>query len=407
VTRRAGAAATAAVFTFGTFASGLLGLACKRTAGEPLLVEVKRDDMVVGIEVTGVLEAVDSTDIKPPPLPGVWNFKIANLAPEGQEVKAGDPIVAFDASDQIRELENMRNEAEAARKKLDKKRDDAQLARRDNELKIAEAEAALKKAQLKTDAPPDLVASVAQRTVELDARSAQLALDAANNRARQSRQSDGEEIQRLTEKLAYAKQRVEELQQRVAKMQVKAPRGGTIVYPANEQGEKHKVGDGVWRMEDVLQVVGLGRMLGNGQVDEVDMARLADRQAVVLRLDALPDVQLRGAVSSIAKSVQAKSNTDPSKVVKLKIAIDETKVPLRPGMRFRGQVETAHLTRVVQVAADAVFVTPDGPVAYRKAAGGLERVRLSLGRRTATVIEVVSGLAPGDRVSRVDPEVAR
>jgi len=400
VTPRARAAIAAAV------AAAALA-ACGRAAGEPPLVEVKRDDLVVGVEVTGVLEAVDSTDIKPPPLPGVWNFKIANLAPEGQEVKAGDPIAAFDASDQIRELENMRNEAEAARKKLDKKRDDAQLARRDNELKIAEAEAALKKAQLKTDAPADLVASVAQRTVELDAQSAQLALDAANNRAEQSRRSDGDEIQRLTEKLSYARQRVDELQERVAKMQVKAPRAGTVVYPANEQGEKHKVGDAVWRMADVLQIVGLGRMLGNGQVDEVDMARLADRQAVVLRLDALPDVQLRGTLSSIAKSVQIKSQTDPSKVVKLKIAIDETKAALRPGMRFRGQVETEHLPRVVQVSADAVFVTPDGPVAYRKTAGGLERVKLSLGRRTATAIEVTSGLAPGDRVSRVDPEVAR
>jgi hypothetical protein len=105
--------------------------------------------------------------------------------------------------------------------------------------------------------------------------------------------------------------------------------------------------------------------------------------------------------------VQAKSDTDPSKIVKLKIAIDATKVPLRPGMRFRGQVETEHVAGVVQVPADAVFVTPDGPVAYRKTTGGLERVRLSLGRRTATAIEVRSGLDAGDRVSRSDPEIAR
>jgi HlyD family secretion protein len=388
-------------------ALGALGPACGHTAGDPPLVEVKRDNLVVGVEVTGVLEAVDSTDIKPPHLPGVWTFKIANLAPEGQDVKSGDPIAAFDASEQIRELETMRNEADAARKKLDKKRDDAQLAGRENELKIAQAEAALKKAQLKTDAPADLVASVAQREVELDAESAQLALDAAKHRAAQSRQSDGEEIQRLTDKLTYASQRVDELQQRVARMQLAAPRAGTIVYPARDQGEKLKVGDSVWRLDDVLQIVGLGRMRGNGQVDEVDMARLADRQAVVLRLDALPDVQLRGAVESIARSVQAKSNTDPSKIVKLRIAIDETRAPLRPGMRFRGQVEAEHVTGVVQVPADAVFVTPDGPVAYRETGGGLERVRLSLGRRTATAIEVTSGLSPGDRVSRVDPGVAR
>lgn len=383
------------------------GLACGRAASGPHLADVRRDDLVVGVEITGVLEAVDSTDIKPPPLPNVWNFKIANLVPEGQEVKAGDPIVAFDASDQVRELESMRNEAEAARKKLDKKRDDAQLARRDNELKIAEAEANLRKAQLKTDAPADLVAPVQQRQVELDAQGARLALDAANNRAEQTQRSDSEELQRLTEKLTYAKQRVEELEQRVARMQVTSPRAGTIVYPANDQGEKHKVGDGVWRMEDVMHIVALGHMRGDGRVDEVDMARLADRQPVVLRLDAMPDVQLRGTVASIARTVQAKSNTDPSKIAKLKIALEATSVPLRPGMRFRGQVETDRVAGVVQVPADAVFATPDGPVAYRKTAGGLERVRLSLGRRTATAIEVKSGLEAGDQVSRSDPELAR
>lgn len=382
-----------------------VALACS-AGGEPTLVEVKRDVLVVGIEVTGVLEAVDSTDIKPPPLPNVWNFKIASLAPEGQEVKPGDPVIGFDASEQLRELESMQNEAEAAQRKLEKKRAEAQLARRDDELRIAEAEANLRKATLKTDAPSELLASVQQRQLELDEQAARLALDAARNRAEQGQRSNADEIQRLNEKLTYAKQRVDQLQKTVAQMQVKAPRAGTIVYAAGEQGEKHKVGDSVWRMQDILQIVGLGQMLGNGEVDEVDMARLAANQRVVLRLDALPDVQLQGSLASLAQSVRARSAADPSKVVKLKIAIDPTTAPLRPGMRFRGQVETERLAGIVQVAADAVFVTADGPVAYRRTASGFERVRLSLGRRTATAIEVVSGLAPGDRVSRVDPEAA-
>jgi HlyD family secretion protein len=387
-------------------AAAAIGLACSQAGGEPPLVEVKRDHLVVGVEVTGVLEAVDSTDIKPPPLTNVWNFKIASLAPEGQEVKPGDPVISFDASEQLRELENMQNEADAAQRKLEKKRDDAQLARRDGELQIAEAEANLRKATLKTDTPSDLVASVQQREVELDAQAATLALEAARGRAESSQRSNADEVQRLTEKVTYTKQRVDQLQKSIARMQVTAPRAGTIVYAANEQGEKHKIGDNVWRMADILQIVGLGHMLGNGEVDEVDMARLAANQRVVLRLDALRDVQLHGKVESLARSVQPRSPADPSKVVKLKIAIDPTTVPLRPGMRFRGQVEIERVASVVQVAADAVFVTAEGPVAYRKTSGGLERVRLSLGRRTATAIEVVSGLAPGDRVSRIDPEAA-
>jgi HlyD family secretion protein len=380
----------------------VLLVACAH-AGDVSTVEVKKDDLVIGVEVIGELEAVDSTDVKPPPIPDMWDFKIAQMAAEGDEVKAGEPVIAFDGSEQMRDLENMQNEADAAQKKLDKKRDDAALARRDDELKIAEAEATLRKATLKTSTPNDLVASIEQKEVALDEQSAKLALEAANQHAAAAKRSDEEELQRLTEKATYAKHRVEELQHSIAKLQVIATRPGTIVYPTNWQGEKHKVGDSVWRMEDVMSIVGLGKMVGAGQVDEVDIAKVDVNQPVTLRLDALPDVQLKGHVESIAKSVDRKSQADPSKVIKLKIAIDPTKEPLRPGMRFRGQIETEKLPAVVQVPADAVFVTPDGPVAYRESGGTLERVKLTLGRRNASAIEVKAGLAPGDRVSRTEP----
>jgi hypothetical protein len=75
-------------------------------------------------------------------------------------------------------------------------------------------------------------------------------------------------------------------------------------------------------------------------------------------------------------------------------------------MRFRGEVETERLSAVVQVPAEAVFVTPDGPVAYKATGDEVTRVKLTLGKRNASMIEVKAGLAPGDRVSRVDPEEA-
>ena len=383
----------------------LFAFACSKRAGELQFADVKRDDLVIGVEVTGELAAVDSTDIKPPPLHDIWNFKIANMATEGDDVKPGDPVIAFDASEQIRTLETMKNEADAAQKKLEKKRDDAALARRDDELKIAEAEAGLRKATLKV-APSDLQAAVDTQTVKLDEQAAQLTLAGAKYHADAAKRSDAQEIEQLTQKAEYAKHRVTELQKNVMAMQVVAPRAGTIVYPVSYEGEKHKVGDSVWRMEDVMQVVGLGKMVGNGKVDEVDIAKLTVGQVVTLRLDALPDVQLKGKVESIAKSVSSKSQTDPSKVAKLKVTLDVTTQPLRPGMRFRGQIETEKLPQVVQVPTEAVFVTPDGPVAYRKTASGVERIVLKLGRRSTSAIEVLSGLAPGDRVSRTDPGAA-
>ena len=329
----------------------------------------------------------------------------AELATEGVEVKEGDPIVGFDPSEQMRTLESLANDADAAKKKLDKKRDDAALARRDEQLAIAQAEASLRKSSLKTTTEKDLVATVDQKVLELDEQLAKLALDQAKNKSERASRSDNAEIKSLADHHEYLAGRVKELQTNIAKMAVKAPRAGTIVYPTNWRGEKKKVGDSAWRMEAVLQIVGLSKMVGKGEIDEIDIARVALNQQVSLKLDALPDVQLRGAVEEIAKSVAPKSQADPSNIVKLKIKVDAPpNVPLRPGMRFRGEVETERLAGVVQVPAEAVFVTPDGPVVYRSTSDGLTKVKVTLGKRNATAIEVKSGLAPGDRVSRIDPE---
>jgi HlyD family secretion protein len=373
--------------------------ACRGGRGEHQLVEIKRGDLTVGVVVTGELAAVDSTDIKPPAV-DMWNFKISSLVPDGTEVKQGDPVVGYDASEQMRELQTMMNEAEAAKKKVEKKVADAALARREEELAIANADAALRKVALKTTTPGELVASIELKTLQLDQKVAEISLQMAKNKAAQQKRSDDAELASLREKFTYAAGRVEQLQKNLAKMEITAPRAGTIVYPTSWNGEKKKVGDNVWRMEVVLQVVGLDKMVGNGSVDEVDVARVAKVQGVTLRLDALPDVQLRGKIESIARSVRARSHENPSKVVDVKIALDATTAPLRPGMRFRGEIETERVPNVLLIPADAVFVTADGPVAYRESGSGLETVKLELGKRSTTMIEVKSGLAPGDRVTR-------
>jgi len=382
----------------------VLAPGCGRAIDEDELVTIERADLVIGVEVSGELAAVDSTDVMPPGLPDVWNYKIASLADEGAELKAGDPVVSFDASELQQELENMRNELDAAAKKLEKRKADAALARRDEALRLEEAEAALRKATVKAEAPAEQTAAIELEIGRIDRRIADMALERARNRSAQVQRSDMAELASLSEHHAYVARRVALIEQHVQRMEITAPRAGTVVYPTSWRGEKRKVGDAVWRMQAVLQIVGLDRMIGKGVVDEVDVARVAAGQPVSLRLDALPDVQLHGKVTAIARGVRARSQTDPSKVVGVELELtDQGKHPLRPGMRFRGEVEIARVPAAVVIPADAVFVTPDGPVAYRHDADELTRVALTLGRRSADRIEVVKGLVPGDRVSRFDP----
>ena len=185
-------------------------------------------------------------------------------------------------------------------------------------------------------------------------------------------------------------------------MTVMAESGGTVIYGDNWNG-KIKVGDSLWRLGTAVEVATLDSMMAEGIVDEADSAKLELGQTVRLRLESQPDQEITGVLTEIAKTLHQKSNTIPTKVVSVKLSIESNgDLKLRPGMRFRGDVETKRLDAVSVIPLASVFPSASGPVAYRKTSDGVERRKLVLGLRGKRGIEVREGLAPGDKVSRVD-----
>lgn len=369
------------------------------------LVDVKRDDLVVTVEVAGVLAAVDSTDVKPPVTPDAMSFKLNWMAPEGSEIAAGAPLVTFDSSDLDRNLESLNSQAEEWTTRQNQLREETGLARRSDALSILEQEASVQRATRQASVPPDLVPALTLRANQLDEQQAKAEFELAKKRAVYDQQSREAQIQGMLDSRANIARQIEQLTQSIARLTVTSPRAGTVIYATpSYSSDKRKIGDPVFSWDTVVQVAALGAMAGNGHVDEVDIARIAVHEPVTLKVEAFSDVRLHGTVASIATSV-GPSDSDPSNIVKLQIAIDPTRAcVLAPGMRFRGEIETQRIPSVIQVPAEAVFITPEGPVAYRATPGGLERVQLGLGHRSTETIEVTSGLSPGDRVSRTNPE---
>jgi multidrug efflux pump subunit AcrA (membrane-fusion protein) len=147
-------------------------------------------------------------------------------------------------------------------------------------------------------------------------------------------------------------------------------------------------------------VASLAQMEAQGEVDEVDASRVAVGQPVSLRLDAQADLELRGTIREISRTVQRQSPDNPLKVARLEIALHIAEgARLRPGMRFRGNVETERVEGALLVPLDAVVRTPAGPVVHRRRAGGLEVVPVVLGRRNADRVEVTEGLDEDDEIA--------
>ena len=363
-------------------------------------VRVSRGDLITGIDVTGTLSAVDSGSFGPPQVSDVWEFKISMVAPEGSDVKAGQPVLGFDTMDLQKRLDEKRAESEQARKEIEKARADLALRREDEKLKLADAEGRLRKSQLKLEGPPDILASKDRKQIELDFGLAKEETESIRQRIASFERAASAQIALLTSKQQTADAIVTAAQNTIKAVAIVAPRNGTIVYVTNWRGDKKKVGDTCWRMERVIEIPDLGRMMAKGEVDESDAGKVAVGQRVVFNLDAHPDEEFTGTISDASRTVgKRQGTTDPIKVLKVNIKLDRTDpAKMRPGMRFHGTVELARAKNALLIPRNAVFVTDRGPVAYRRGTFSVTAMPLTLGGENEKSVEVLSGLSASDRV---------
>ena len=361
---------------------------------------VTRGDLVTGVDVTGTLAALDSGSFGPPQLNDVWDFKIAMMAPEGSEITTGRPVLGFDTTELQKKLEQKSAEAEQARKEIEKQKADLSLKREDERLNLAQAEASLRKSTLKLEAPPDLVGVKERKQVELDNDLAKEQVAAIRNRITSLERAARAQIALLESKQQRAASIVAETQSAIRQMTIMAPRNGTIVYVTNWRGDKKKVGDTCWRMERVIEIPDLSRMIARGDVDEVDAGKIAVGQRVTLRLDAHPDEEFHGTIQKASKTVSQQQGTkDPLKVLRVEIVLDRSDpVKMRPGMRFQGTVELQRQRNAVLVPRNAVFVSARGPYALRRGWFNVQQIPVKLGRQNDKFVEVLGGISASDRV---------
>jgi len=363
-------------------------------------VRVTRGDLVSGIEITGTLAAADSGNFGPPQINDVWDFKISMLSPEGADVKAGQPVLGFDTTELRKRLDEKTAESEQARKEIEKNRADLALRREDERLRLADAEARLRKGQLKLEGPADVVSVKERKQVELDYELAKREAEATRKRIASFERAAAAQIALLISKRERADTIVAETKQAIERMTIRAPRNGTIVYVTNWRGDKKKMGDTCWRMERVIEIPDLSKMLAKGEVDEADAGKVAVGQRVVFNLDAHSDEEFHGTIREAGRTVQQQQGTrDPIKVLKVTIALDRNdSAKMRPGMRFHGTVELARAKNALLIPRNAVFVSSRGPIAYRRDAFSVSEVPLKLGRENDKSVEVLAGLSASDRV---------
>ena len=361
---------------------------------------IERGDLVIGVEVTGTLRAVESSVLGPPQVRDVWQFKIAMMAEEGTEVKTGEPVVAFDPSELQQRLQTKLADLDSSRTEVEKKQVDIAVTVANDRLALAEVEARLRKVRLIADQPSGLRSNNEVAKARYDFELAELEVDLVKRRIDATGRAGDEELGVLQATLAQVESEVQQIQDGIGRMRRTAPRDGIVIHVANRRNEKKKVGDTCSFYERVIEIPDLSRMEADGEVEEAEAGRIREGQAVKLHLDAHPDHEYRAVVESISRAVQEKSWRNPLKIVHLTLSLEETDPErMRPGMRVRGEIEVDRHSDVVLIPVEAVFREGGSTVAYRRGLTGWRSTPLTLGDRNSVYAEVIDGLAPEDLVS--------
>ncbi len=371
-------------------------------AGRVDEIAVQPGQLTFSVDATGVLRASSARDFgAPPEFQGAWVFQLVNLAPEGKNVRKGDPLLVFDAPRIRQDLDRFKNEHEQARKELERTRVQIQLEEQELRARLAEAENRYQKARLKDQFSS--AAIDASRNVELD----RLALEqvsreveAIKERIKWHRSSSEAAYNIIAGKQSRAEARVAEIERGIATLQAQADRDGVVIYKLKWNGERFQVGENVYSGMPVLEIPDLNTIVADTFVPEVDLGRIRLGQRADITMDTFPGKSLAAKVTKIGTLVRPRSYDIPNKILEVQLSLDRIDTAImRPGMSLKARIETGRLSDVLTIPLRAVHTTAQGSWVRVRAGGNWRDQQVKIGESDGTSAVLLEGLRSGDRIA--------
>ena len=189
--------------------------------------------------------------------------------------------------------------------------------------------------------------------------------------------------------LMKERQRLDLYQKTMQEFTIKAPADGMVVYAREWNGKKKVVGTAINSWDPTVATLpDLREMESITYVSEVDIQKVAVGQKVKLKLDADPNKQLSGGVTSVANIGEQRPNSD-SKVFEVRIKVNEADTTLRPAMTTSNEILVAKLDSVLSIPLECVHTEGSATFVYKKKGGSVvkQEVKLGLMNDNATVVQ--------------------
>lgn len=407
MTRRAVGVTLAVIIT-----ASAIGVARLRRDRGPALptVAVTKGTFVDYLPLRGEIRPIRSITLTAPSSGS--DLQIVEIAKNGAAVNPGDVVVQFDTTTQQRTLEQKQSEVKQA---------DSEIQRTESELRrrVQAAQTDLEQARLAAErARLDL----GQKEIKSprDAEKLDIVLSNAEQHVKELGTKIGAERASATADVASARQKrdkalfdVRETERIIGNMTMRAPARGSINLLPNyraaatfsDSAPEFRAGDRAYFGAPIAELPDLTTVQMSCHIDEEDRARVQNDRAVLVRVDAIPNRELKGTVAEI--SMMAKPDFrawPPTRNFDVLITLQEGDAQLRSGMSASARIELEHLADVLLVPTSAVFQRGRTMMAYVVNGTSIEPRPVTVLRRGRQQIAIATGLREGEHVAIKDPE---
>ena len=357
------------------------------------VVDVTREDLNVSITSNGKVEPIDAT-VAHAEFP---TFVEKVMAIEGQAVRRGQTILTLDAADIRSQLAQARASLLSAQNDLRNARAGGppeEVAKLRGDLQAAKVQ--VENLERNEKALEDLVASKAATPDELAQTQANLAKERANLEALEAKKKDldqraSETVESATLRVNQFQESVDALAEKVRSATVVAPTDGTLYSLPVRAGDNLKVGDTLAEMADLRHI----RV--RAFVDEPDLGLLEPKQAVEITWDAKPGRMWTGETEEAPKQVVPHGMRSVGEVL---CSVDNSKIELLPNTNVQVKILVRERRGALVVPRAAVHEGDKGQHYVWVFDGErVQRRDISIGVASASKYEVLSGLAPDDRIA--------
>jgi HlyD family secretion protein len=367
---------------------------------------VKKGRVTITVSARGELQGGNS-EMLAAPMVGGGDLAITVLRDPGELVNPGDVVVQFDTTQQEYNLKEAQADFAEAGQQVIEAEATAKATAEEARYQVLSTRADVKIAELEMRKNPIVPA--------IQAKQNDLALQAAQNRARQAAQdldngqttaAAGVAIQQAA--LNKAKVMAETAQRMIDSMTLKAKTAGYVNIQQNSnqnmmywgmQLPPFQIGDIARGGMAVAQIPDLKNWEVSAAVGELDRGHLSVGQKVSVSVVALAGKSFTGHVKNIG------GTTGPpwDRRFECRIALDHAGPELRPGMTSNMVITVDTLDDVLWVPSQALFESDGRNFVYVKTPRGFMPRDVKLVRRSESQA-VLTGIAEGDLVAMSNPD---